>query len=204
MSVQSWIILAILFVVSIFAYDFLTHKPKRTVIIPIGTKEEYSNWKAFRSDEGGFEAKFPSLPQYASTTDEESFGRTEDKVQYHVYAAQDKDGTTFLVKLIQYPESAILVKEDLLFDDVVKDMLLHNAGSKLMDTKKIVFLGIQARDFQIEAPGFWIRSRAFFAGKKLYVITVMDRNSQQLEADFTNFVTSFHLLAEKAEQPSQS
>ena len=203
MSVQGWIIVAVLFVLSIFAYDFLTHKPKRTVIIPIGTKEEYSKWKEFRSDEGGFEAKFPSLPQYASTSDEESFGRTEDKVQYHVYAAQDRDGTTFLVKLIQYPESAILVKEDLLFDDVVKDMLSHNAGSKLMDTKKIVHLDLPARDFQIEAPGFWIRSRAFFAGKKLYVITVMDRNAGQLEADFTNFVTSFHLL-EKGEVPPQS
>lgn len=191
MSVKSWIILAILFVIAIFAYDFLTKKTER--IIPPTYKEDYSKWKDFTAKDGGFSARFPEMPQYASATEDTPFAGTKEKVVYQVYASQGEDGTTFLVKVIQYPQSAALGEEDVLFDDIVRDMIMHNANSKLVQSRKGTFLGRTTRDFEIEAPGFMIRSRAFFVGKKLFVLTVMDRNPHHLDDDFNAFINSFQL-----------
>lgn len=192
MSVKGWITLAVLFVVSIFAYDFLTKKPKR-VLPPAMYKEDYTTWKEFLAEDGSFSVKFPGAPQHATATEDAPFGVAKDKVTYHVYASQGKDGTTFLVKEIQYPDTAPLGQEEVLFDDIVRDMITNNANSKLIESKKGSFLNRPTRDFEIEAPGFLIRSRAFFAGKKLFVLTVMDRNPIHINDDFNTFVDSFQL-----------
>ena len=189
MSAKSWIILAILFVIAIFTYDFAIKKPSR--ILPRQEKENVSAWKEFRAPDGSFEAKFPSMPQHATASDAATFGSSKEKVVYDVYAAQAKDSTTFLVKMIQYPDSLPLNDHDSLFDDVLKDMLANTTNSKLVKTTKDTFLGVPSAHFEIEAPGFVIDSTAFFSGKKLYVLTVMGHSIDQVQDDFDVFASSF-------------
>jgi len=195
MSAKGWILLAILFVMAIFAYDFMTKTPKPAFPLNI-LRQEHGSWKDFTAEEGYFTVKFPNMPQTAKAADTSKFKNVDMVVKYNVYAALARDGSTFLVKRIEYPEVFSLPDQELIFDDVQNEMLKNNAGSSLISSQDTTFQGERARDIQIQAIGFVIKSRAFFVKNTLYILTVMDRTPENIEEDFQVFTRSFSLLTQ--------
>jgi hypothetical protein len=192
MSTRTWIFLAVLFIISIFAYDFMTKKPKRAPRWDeLKPQEEYANWKEYRPQNDRFEVRFPTYPQHTTASDSARFGTSQDVVRYDIYLSQGRGGSSFLISMLGYPESFDLAKDDMLFDAVAKDMLSSNPNSVMIDPKKGIFHSRPSYDFTIQTPQFTTKSRAFLDGKTLYVLTVMDKSPEYLNEEFEMFTSSF-------------
>jgi hypothetical protein len=210
MTTRTWIIVAVFFIVAIFAYDFLTKKPKRAPRWDeLKATEEYASWKEFRSQNGRFEVRFPTYPQHTTASDAAHFGSNQDAVRYDIYLSQGRAGSTFLISVLDYPQAFDIARDDMLFDAVIKDMMSSNPSSNLVEAKKGTFLDKPSQDFTIRTPEFTTKSRAFVDNKTLYVLTVMDRTPDQLEEEFEMFTSSFKLTAseavkqERTQEPTQ-
>lgn len=194
MSIKSWVVLAALFVILIFTYDFLTKTPSRRAPGTQRAKVDAASWLEYTAPDKSFKAKFPSVPQYAVASDDSPFGLASGKVTYHVYAAQGNDGSTFLVKVVHYGQPISKLDRELLFDDVQKDMLANNPGTLLVNTKKLTYNGHPSVDFTLEGDGYALKSRVFYTDDILYILTVIDRSAKSLEKDFDIFTGAFALV----------
>src|SRR5260221_12663365 len=113
MSARTWILLAVLFVIAIFAYDFLTKKPKKAPRWDdVNLQAEYVGWKEYQPQSNRFQVRLPALPQHTSASEVAKLGGSKDMVKYDVYLAQAKDHTTFIISTMEYPEAVSLTKED--------------------------------------------------------------------------------------------
>ena len=193
MSVRSWVICAVLFVVMIFAYDFLTKTPSRKFPSNHIAEVNISTWVEFTSPDKAFKAKFPNIPQYATASDEAPFASIAEKVSYQIYAAQANDGSNYLVKMIRYPKPLSDDDQRVLFEEVQKDMLAHNPASSLASSKKATFMNVPSVDFVLVGPGYTIQSRIFYQDKVLYVLSVINRTGKANTGTFDAFIKSFEL-----------
>ncbi len=196
MSAKSWIVLASLFVILIFVYDFMTKTPSRRMPIEHMVKIDYATWLEFAAPDKSFKAKFPSLPQYASINDAPMFGLVAGKVSQTVYAAQAQDKTKFSVTLIKPAKPLVDADVDGLIDDVVSNLSASTPGSGIAGKKQLEFLSHTALDVTLQGAATTLKSRIFYANSILYVVTVSGKTAERVQADFDMFTRSFTLTPE--------
>ena len=150
-----------------------------------------SDWKEFTPQSGKFKVMLPALPQHASEAVPLPSG--QGMIKYDMYLSQEKDGTTYMISLIQYPDNFDTANTEELLNGVMKEMMSGSANNKLINSEKGVFRQATALDFAIQNSDVFIRSKTFLVSKTLFVLTLIDRNPQGVEELFKKFIDSFTL-----------
>jgi len=162
-------------------------------------KDVDDSWKEFASAAGLFKVMLPALPQHASEVVPLPTG--QGFIKYDMYLSQGKDGSTYMISLIQYPDTFKASDPYELLEDVMKEMMAANGNNKLKDSFQSRFLKVPALDFSILNNSVSIRSKTFFVNKTLFVLTLIDRNTDKLDERFQKFVGSFQFGENMTEQP---
>ncbi|HXF28247.1 MAG TPA: hypothetical protein VN457_00225 [Chlamydiales bacterium] len=152
------------------------------------TVEVSEEWKEFQPTTGLFKVKLPALPQHAS--DAVPLPSGQGLIKYDMYLSQKKNGRTFMVSLIQYPELFDTSSPNELLDGVMKEMMAGNVNNKLKMVQKGEFRTYPAIDFEIQNNDVLLRSKTFLAGKTLFVLTLIDRSEKDLDSEFAKFSDS--------------
>lgn len=149
------------------------------------------DWKEYISEKPAFKVLLPTTPQHA----EESvpLPAAQGVMKYDLYLSQSKSGATFMISVIEYPEGYDMSNQQSLLDGVQKEMLSGNEKNKLVDSSKGMFQSCLSLDFLLENPDIVTKSKAFIHGRRLYVLTVVDRVKEHLESHFTQFTNSFEV-----------
>lgn len=170
--------------------------PKSDMIAMADTQNISTLWKRFTSKENDFSVLLPSLPQHVQ--EKVTLPNGQDVVEYHMYLSQEKNGTTFLISVIHYPEVFDTSKPEILLDGVMKEMLSGNTANTLGDVKKSLFKNCPSVDFLLENKEFELRCRTFLHSKTLFVLSVIDRKSAaDINKIFNKFANSFELLSKE-------
>jgi hypothetical protein len=155
---------------------------------PIFTEE----WKEYIPNNSKFTTMLPSLPQHAS--DAVPLPSSPGFIKYDMYMTQEKDGTTFMISMIQYPNEFDTSRPTDILDSVQKELLAGNPHSKLRYSTRSMFQEYPAIDFIIDNHELAIRCKAFLVEKTLYVLTLIDRTPLDVEEHFGKYVEPFHLV----------
>jgi hypothetical protein len=155
------------------------------------TSFSLKEWKKFTAPQGQFEVLLPSLPQHASEVVPLLSG--QGAIKYDMYIAQKKDGSTFMISVIQYPPSFDVSNANSLLESVMKEMQGANKSNTIQNKEVTVFNTYPALDFWMKNDEFATRSKTFLCGHTLFVLTFVDRNFVDLEQDFSTFINSFQL-----------
>ena len=150
------------------------------------------NWLEFVSTRGDFEVILPTAPQYL----EEGINipNTDIKRRYEVYAAEDSDGTVYLVNIITYPKDFSIPDPQKLMSEVIQEMLKTRMSNRLENTKDTVFLGYPAKDFNIDNGNMTIMGRAFIVGQSVYLLTYVSMDAYSNLEEYQQFLDSFQFL----------
>ena len=83
---------------------------------------------------------------------------------------------------------------DSILENVMNEMVVANPQARLKRLEFKDYEGYRALDFLIETPNIYIESRAFLAGRNLYLLTLIDKLDTYEEIDFQYFRDSFQLM----------
>ncbi len=186
-----FVVYGLVAILAVFVYSRFQHSSSADMS---SSSEQYADWREFREAGGKFSSKMPSLPQHAAEAVPLQGG--QGSIHYDMYLSQEKDGTTFMISQIQYPDSYETDATQLL-DGVMQEMMRGHKDNVLKMKTTGQFQENNSLDFLIQNNDVYIRSRTFLHGKTLYVLTVIDRNIADLEAGFKKFSESFALGAEQ-------
>ena len=146
-------------------------------------------WQVFESAAGKFRVVFPEAP----TTSAGKMRTDIGEVLSTRHTAWDGGGTTYDVRINEYPKAGIdrLTAEKLL--DAARDGLIYRANGKLESEKAITWEKLPGRDQVIVAEnGMRYRVRLLLLGSRLYQLTAMARAPNL--ADEQRFIDSFQLI----------
>lgn len=149
-------------------------------------------WKEFRDQAATFKVQLPALPQHASEAVPLPGG--QGVIRYDMYLSQEKDGTTFMISRIQYPNEFDTNNSSQLLEGVLTEMMGGNTNNNLKESTKGSYRGFPSLDFLIQNNDVLIRSKTFLSNKTLYVLTLIDRNKGEIDSSFKIFSESFELL----------
>ncbi len=158
-------------------------------------KEEddfYSSWKTFTPSSGLFSIAVPNSPQYGN--DLAAIAKTDLKKRYDVYAAEQVDGTLFLVNVISYPKdfqfppSRDILKQNV--EELMHRHVHHNLGN-FWDSR------VENRNtlnFSFENDEYKMEGRSIHDGNRIYVLTYIAKKDGFDEENYRHFVDSFKIL----------
>jgi hypothetical protein len=149
------------------------------------------DWKEFNPNNGKFTVFLPTLPQHAS--DAVPLPTGQGFIKYDMYLSQERDGTVFMISMIQYPNDFDTTNAQSLLDNVMKELMGGNVHNKLKTSQKGMFKEFPCIDFLIENNEILIRSKAFLVNKTLYVLTLIDKTPIDVEGHFKQYFEAFHL-----------
>jgi hypothetical protein len=75
----------------------------------------------------------------------------------------------------------------------MKEMMSGNANNQLKNMQKGTFQGYPSVDFEISNNQVHVKSKAFIADKTLFVLTLIDKDLEEMNKQFDNFVNSFEV-----------
>jgi hypothetical protein len=190
-SGKNIVLVAILIVVLIVAYDISTNKTARAPSQEFAIKKDQGTWITYRSPNGLFEVSLPAPPQHVSEAGLLA-GAAKD-VKYDVFLSQGKDGTAFMISTITYPTPFAEDQKQAVLDNVVKEVLSANPQNKLLSQEPRTLQAFPALEFTVNSKDYMSRSIAILAQEVLFVLTVMEKNPHHLDEDFQVFVNSLKI-----------
>jgi len=190
------VIIVILFLIVMFMKDNTKTMPsdmmkdaKQSSVTSASTSIE--DWKKFTSEDNQFSVMLPTIPQHASEAVPLPNG--QGSIKYDMYLSQEKDGSTFMISMIHYPENFDTSNPDILLEGVMKEMLSGSEENALKSSEKKEFKTLPSLNFAINNKDFVIHGLTFLSGKTLYVLTMIDRNMAGSDNQFGQFVDSFEV-----------
>ncbi|MBS0636869.1 MAG: hypothetical protein JSS12_05115, partial [Verrucomicrobia bacterium] len=187
-SHKKWIIGVGVAAVAVLAYSIFNTTHHNPFHIGAATAGK-SVWKTFKPQNGRFEVLLPSIPQHVT----ESHPNGNDYTKYDVYLSQDHDGNVYMISLTQYPITYDMGKVDEVLEAVKNGAMGSNSKNQLTFEEKNSYLNKPAMDFAIANNDSNIRSKVIIDDRTLIVLTVMNRDPNQIESDFKTFAGSFTL-----------
>lgn len=166
-------------------------------LLPLGASKEgapgqFTAWRKFDSQTGGFNVMMPAVPQQASQNISDP--KTKETRHYDMFVAQKAEGTMFMVSLIKFSSNA----GDLLKKTVINDLLASNPQNQLQDMKVGNFEGFETLDFTITNSNTVVQGFTFVDGNTLYLISAVFPVQYYSASEYDYFVKSFHLEKAKA------
>lgn len=153
---------------------------------------ETLEWKEFNSALAGFYVLFPVYPSHESTPTYSS--ALEETITLELYSSEQKDGTTYAVAYIKYPEKTNTSVPENNLEGALNGMLQGN-GSKLISSNFSNFNSYKAVDFvaYIEKDGIYIKGKIILAGKVLYQLQVIYETKNSANVQYDKFINSFKI-----------
>ncbi len=151
-------------------------------------------WKEYRPQNGMFVVRLPALPQHASES--VPIPDANDSIKYNMYLSQSPAGSTFLINIIQYPPAFDTSNSDALLEGIVKEMMSGNTSNKLISQTKGLFLNHPAVDFTLHTQSGELFAKVFLIGNTVYILSVIDPNTERGQIAFNRFVEGFLLIEE--------
>lgn len=151
----------------------------------------FADWKDFKSDEGGFGVKLPTLPQNAKEIYHDK--NTQEKRLYNIFVSEKPDGTIFTVIIIKYPDGKITQAPSTLVQGVVDEMMKSNPKNRVVDMDKVKFEGQDALKFDIINEQAQINGLAFSKGNNLYILSYTAHVDKHHPSEYDHFIKSFKL-----------
>jgi len=190
---NQWIIVIILGIIAIFAYDFTNRQIKNessnVAQAAASAPIEASAWKLYRPQNGRFEVLFPSLPQHVAESHPSELGK--DFTKYDVYLAQERDGSVYMISMTRYPTKGDPGSSEEILEGVMNGAVKANPNNKLVHSERSTTLNLPSIDFAIQSQDYAIKTKAILDDKSLFVLTVMDRDQSRVDSDFNTFASSF-------------
>jgi hypothetical protein len=174
----------------LFAPKPYQHTAETRVPSPMMAAPE--EWKNYAPPSQEFSVSIPTLPQHAA--EEAPAQNIDGYMHYDIYFAQAKSGTTFVINVIEYPPSFDISNPDVVLNGVMQEMLGGNQANQLVSSSHEKFLEYPSIEFILKNPDVEACSKAILKGRKLYVLTVMDRDAQLARAAFSRFIGSLQFL----------
>jgi len=176
------------------AYDSLIFFPSAS---PFPVEKElkigkFEGWQEYNSPALKFKVFLPGQPQY--TTETLPIPNTPFSLYYHLYVAEEGDGTTLMVSIIRYPDGIDTSNKEPLLKNVMNEMVTSDPGNSLRSLEIGTFRGYQSLDFKIENSDVLIINKAFMVAKDLFLLTLIDKTGNFREAEFSYFIDSFQLV----------
>ena len=154
------------------------------------SKEMKEVWQPYATD--SFQVLLPSLPQHIK--EKMPLTNSQEVISYDMYLVQQPIGSTFMVSIIQYPDTYDTSDAKQLLEAITNEMLSNNSESQLVSSKQGSFLGKPSLDNTIRNGALYIYMKAFISGKTLFVVNVVDSQEERVKANFEKVLNSFQLI----------
>lgn len=182
------IIIGSLALLAILSYTLLVQKkPHSSPQIPDYIEEATAGlWHTFKPESGLFSVLFPRLPKQASFK--------QQAIDYEVYTAEGDDGTKFVVSMARYPTTTDLSNPQQIVNNVVQKMALGPPENEIISKEPLSIQGYAALNFNFVNRECATIGRVILAGNTLFLLTVKNRDQNNLEKNFKAFSDSFHIF----------
>lgn len=154
--------------------------------------EEFSQWRQYTSTIGNFQVDMPTVPQHATET--VVVPKSNTKLLYNMYAADDEATGSYAVNTIDYPDDLPLGNHRPILDGVMNQLMGTHPDNELKSLELLDSDNGQMLQFFVETPNTLVGARTFIVGQRLYLITVIDKKDSFSDQRFRHFVESFELL----------
>jgi len=145
----------------------------------------------YTSPDGAFTARFPKIPHRESVSVPLSSGN--GSITQDVYLSLNKEGITYIITAIQYPQQYDTSVPQKLFETLMNGMAKAGPNYQLLNSQPGEFQGMPCLDFNISNEDLVIRSKAFLTGHTIYVITLIATKKDDVDSLFKQFIDSFSL-----------
>jgi hypothetical protein len=147
------------------------------------------DWIDYSPSNKTFQVKLPSLPQTTSKTFTDP--NTQEKRSYEMFVSEKKDGTVFLISIINFKDLKSNVQDDEMLTAVANDMMTTHPDNKLIKTEAGKFKGNPSLKFELASDKVKIDTLTFIIGKKLYVLNRVAPAGSSDMKEFDFFTNSF-------------
>lgn len=164
-------------------------------IAPSAWQQERSGWKPYLSEGGKFQVLVPF--EMSETVD--SADTPVGKLFNHTFLCKDGPDLNYLITYIDYPPQAIPPDSLELHRELLQATLeeeANSSGGELVYAEDALIEGFSGKIWRINVPGSRsvIRSRAFIAADRFYIIRTVASRAKALNPSSDRFLTSFRLL----------
>jgi len=155
----------------------------------------HKQWRELSSKDHNFCILLPGYPQhvtYSVPTPSE-----KGPIKYETYVTQEKEGTTFMLSIIEYPHPLTEGQKEGLLLEVQGEYQKGNVQNELAYSEQGLFDGFPSIDFLLSGKKISIRARGVVVGSKLYILTLIDHSIQDVEDHFRRYASTFQLKKEE-------
>lgn len=149
------------------------------------------DWLEYSPPSKSFKVRLPTLPQTTSKTFTDP--KTQEKRTYDMYVSEKKDGSVFLISIINFTDLKSDVEDDEMLAAVANDMMTSHPDNKLIKTEAGKFKGNPSLKFELGSDKVKIDTLTFIVGKKLYVLNRVASAASSDIKEFNYFTNSFDL-----------
>lgn len=175
----------ILFIFVCYLIVFVTATPKERAVLEAAPPE----WVNVSEPTQGFKGHFPSQPK--TIIDTLPLPGNEGKATYYLYISTLPDDTTYMVKVIDFPDTLSLDKPMALLTKSVEEMLAKDKENILESKEEIDFAGEKALEFSFSNSLTKLKAITFIKKGKQYMVAYLARHDRFDETSFRAFVSDF-------------
>lgn len=150
-----------------------------------------AQWKPFIAQSNRFKVSFPITPQYARELT--PIPLSDEKRIYEIYAAEDVNGSTFMISIITYPATVDTSDKDSMLRGIIDELVKSNPANKLVQLQEDTYGTHPALQFRLESNEFEVQGKTFLIDKTLYLLSYIYRTDDFIEEDYQRFINSFIL-----------
>lgn len=164
-------------------------------IAPSAWQQERSGWKPYLSEGGKFQVLVPfEMSELVDSAD-----TPVGKLFNYTYVCKDGPDLNYLITYIDYPPQSIPPDSLELRRELLQATLeeeVYSSGGELVYAEDAAIEGFFGKIWRINIPDkrSVIRSRAFIAGDRCYIIRTIASRAKALNPSSDRFLTSFRLL----------
>jgi hypothetical protein len=193
MKWSTLIVIVLLLILGIGLYVVLSPRPATptpTESLPVRAVNELTEeWRDYASPSNDFSISLPTVPQH--TEDYVPMPNSDGNIKYTMFLAQARLGTSFVINSIQYPPTFDASNSEVILKSIAQEMVAGKEANQLTNQEFFSFQGYPATIFGIANNNVTTKNLAVLQDKKVYVITVADRNPQAVDDLFKRAVDSF-------------
>lgn len=185
---RNLLIVGSLALVAILAYMLLLQKRHVSAPqIPSYIEEATAGlWHIFKPESGRFSVLFPRLPKYAAFK--------QQSIDYEVYSAEGDDETKFVVSVARYPATTDFSNPPQIVNNIVQKMALGPPENEIISKEPLSIQGYTALNFSFVNRECATLGRVILAGNTIFLLTVKNRDQNNLETNFKAFTDSFQIF----------
>ena len=144
-------------------------------------------WVDYQSDSFDYKVKFPNLPQKAN---DQSVDLTTKSLKKYELLVSEKSGKAFFLSVITFDNNRFMEKR---LVETVQDMANANPENQIKSLTHGLHNNFKDADFTITNPNYTVLGRGIIDNNKIYILTSVGVNANEINAEFNFFIQSFKI-----------